>query len=47
LGFSRHLGLASLGMLLTLTLSLALICALVVLPALIAEMEARGWWKDA
>ncbi len=46
LGFSRHLGLASLGMLLTLTLSLALICALVVLPALIGEMEARGWWKD-
>ena len=46
LGFSRHQGLASLGMLLALTLSLALICALVVLPALIGELEARGWWKD-
>jgi len=46
LGFSRHLGLASLGMLLALTLSLALLCALVVLPALIGELEARGWWKD-
>ena len=46
LGFSRHQGLASLGMLLALTLSLALICALVVLPALIGELESRGWWKD-
>ncbi|MCH7615931.1 MAG: MMPL family transporter [Nitrospinae bacterium] len=46
LGFSRHQGMASLGMLLALTLSLALLCALVVLPALIGELEARGWWKD-
>ena len=47
LGFSRHQGMASLGTLLVLTLLLALICALVVLPALIGELEARGWWNDA
>lgn len=45
LGFSRHQGMASLGILLVLTLTLALLCALVVLPALIGELEARGWWK--
>jgi len=47
LGFSRHQGMASLGILLVLTLTLALFCALVVLPALIAELENRGWWKGA
>ena len=46
LGLSRHQGLASLGMLLALTLSLALICSLIVLPALIGELESRGWWKE-
>ncbi len=46
LGFSRHQGMASLGILLVLTLTLALFCALVVLPALIGELETRGWWKD-
>lgn len=46
LGFSRHEGLASLGILLVLTLTLALFCALVVLPALIGELEPRGWWKE-
>lgn len=46
LGFSRHQGMASLGMLLALTLSLALFCSLIVLPALIGELESRGWWKE-
>ncbi len=46
LGFSRHEGMASLGILLVLTLTLALLCALVVLPALIGELETRGWWKE-
>jgi uncharacterized protein len=46
LGFSAHPGMASLGILLVLTLTLALLCALVVLPALIGELEERGWWKD-
>jgi len=46
LGFSRHQGMASLGILLVLTLTLALLCALVVLPALIGELEARGWWQN-
>ena len=46
LGFSRHEGMASLGILLALTLTLALFCALVVLPALVAELENRGWFKE-
>lgn len=46
LGFSAHPGMASLGILLVLTLTLALLCALVVLPALIGELEVRGWWKN-
>ena len=45
LSFSRHPGMASLGLLLVVTLTLALVCALVVLPALMAELEQRGWWK--
>lgn len=47
LGFSRHQGMASLGILLVLTLTLALFCALVVLPALIGEFETRGGRNDA
>ena len=46
LGFSHHQGMASLGILLALTLTLALFCALVVLPALMAELESQGWWKE-
>ena len=46
LGFSAHPGMASLGILLVLTLTLALLCALVVLPALIGELEERGWWEN-
>ena len=44
LGFSRHQGMASLGMLLVIVLMLALVCALVILPALMAECAQRGWW---
>ena len=44
LSFSRHPGMASLGLLLVVALTLALVCALVVLPALMAELEQRGWW---
>ncbi len=44
LSFSQHPGMASLGLLLVVTLTLAMVCALVVLPALIAELEQRGWW---
>ena len=43
LGFSHHPGMASLGILLVVVLILALICALVILPALLAEVEQRGW----
>jgi len=43
LAFSNHRGMFSMGVLLTFTLALALVCALVVLPALMAEMEKRGW----
>ncbi len=43
LGFSRHPGMASLGILLVVVLILAMICALVILPALLAEVEQRGW----
>lgn len=41
LGFSHHPGMASLGILLVVVLILALICALVILPALLAEWEQR------
>ena len=44
LSFSRHPGMASLGLLLVVALTLALVCALVVLPALMSELEQRGWW---
>ncbi len=47
LGFSLHRGMASLGMLLVVVLTLALVCALVVLPALMAECAQRGWWGGA
>ncbi len=43
LAFSSHRGMFSMGVLLTFTLALALVCALVVLPALMAELEKRGW----
>ena len=46
LGFSHHQGMASLGILLALTLTVALFCALVVLPALMAELESQGWWEE-
>ena len=39
LGFSHHPGMASLGFLLVVVLILAMICALVILPALLAEWE--------
>ena len=42
LGFSRHPGMASLGILLVVVLTLALVCALVILPALLAELEQGG-----
>ena len=42
LSFSQHPGMASLGLLLVVALTLALVCALVVLPALMAELEQRG-----
>ncbi len=38
LGFSRHPGMASLGMLLVVVLTMAMVCALAVLPALLAEL---------
>lgn len=41
LGFSPHPGMASLGILLVVVLILALVCALVILPALLAEWEQR------
>ena len=41
LGFSHHPGMASLGILLVVVLILAMICALVILPALLAEWEQR------
>ncbi len=44
LGFSHHPGMASLGVLLVVVLILALVCALVILPALMVELEQRGWW---
>ena len=43
LGFSPHPGMASLGILLVVVLILALVCALVILPALLAEWEQRRW----
>ncbi|MFA9562301.1 MAG: hypothetical protein ACERKU_08195, partial [Nitrospirota bacterium] len=42
LAFSNHLGTASIGILLTLSLFFALLCTLVVLPAILAELEARS-----
>ena len=42
LGFSQHPGMASLGILLVVVLILALVGALVILPALLAELEQRG-----
>ena len=42
LGFSPHPGMASLGVLLVVVLILALVCALVILPALLAEIEQWG-----
>ncbi len=47
LGISRHQGMASLGILLVIVLTLALVCALVVLPALMAEFAERGWWVES
>jgi len=47
LSFSQHQGMASLGILLVISLTLALVCALVVLPCIMAELEQRGWWLDA
>ncbi len=46
LGFSHHPGMASLGILLLVVLILALVCALVILPALLAEVEQRGMGSD-
>ena len=41
LAFTDHRGTASIGLLLTIALSAALVCTLVVLPAIVAELEAR------
>jgi hopanoid biosynthesis associated RND transporter like protein HpnN len=41
LAFIDHPGTASIGLLLTIALSAALVCTLVVLPAIVAELEAR------
>jgi len=41
LAFTDHPGTASIGLLLTIALSAALVCTLVVLPAIVAELEAR------
>ncbi|MEO5573259.1 MAG: MMPL family transporter [Gammaproteobacteria bacterium] len=40
LAFSNHRGMASMGLLLTLALSFALLCTLIVLPAIMAKMQA-------
>ena len=45
LSFANHRGMASMGLLLTLTLTLALLCSLLILPAIMAELENRGWWS--
>jgi hypothetical protein len=42
LAFSNHLGTASIGILLTLSLFFALLCTLVVLPAILAELEVQN-----
>lgn len=42
LAFSRHLGMAGLGQLLALALSLTLICSLIVVPAVMAMTDRRG-----
>jgi hopanoid biosynthesis associated RND transporter like protein HpnN len=42
LAFSSHLGTASIGVLLTLSLFFALLCTLVVLPAILAELEVQN-----
>jgi predicted RND superfamily exporter protein len=41
LAFSNHRGMSSMGLLLTLALSFALLCTLAVLPAIMAKTEAR------
>jgi hopanoid biosynthesis associated RND transporter like protein HpnN len=41
LAFTDHRGTASIGLLLTIALSAALVCTLVVLPAILAELESR------
>ena len=41
LAFIDHRGTASIGLLLTIALSAALVCTLVVLPAILAELESR------
>ena len=46
LGFSHHPGMASLGILLVVVLILAMVCALVILPALLAEWEQRGCYSS-
>jgi len=46
LGFSSHPGMASLGNLLVVVLIMALVCALVIVPALLAEWEQRGMDPD-
>ena len=46
LGFSQHPGMASLGILLVVVLILAMVGALVILPALLAELEQRGIGSD-
>ncbi len=41
LGFSNHIGISSIGIILTLSLFFALLCTLVVLPSILAELELR------
>ena len=45
LSISDHRGMSSMGLLLTVSLFLTLFCSLVILPALIAALEARGLWS--
>ena len=45
LSIADHRGMSSMGQLLTVSLVLALLCSLVMLPALMAELEHRGLWS--
>lgn len=44
LAIAEHRGMSSMGQLLTVSLALTLLSTLVILPAVMAELESRGWW---